>query len=238
MVKKIDRPIVGYRVKKDDAPEQAAPVEETGPQLEEMHEAIKRPRSLIGETYKIKMPTVEHALYMTVNDIVLNEGTEHAQRMPFEIFLNSKSMDHFQWVTALTRIVSATFRKGGQIEFLIEELKSVFDPNGGGFIPGTGRYSPSVVAEIGVALEEHLQKIGVMDSDLLDEHQKAAVAEKQAAYEAQQQKESESEEPSDPTKNAAGYPKESTLCPKCNTMAVIVLDKCPTCLNCGDSKCG
>ena len=86
----------------------------------QMHEKVERPDTLIGATYKIKSPLFEHALYVTINDIVLNEGTEHAMRRPFEIFINSKNMDHFQWIVALTRIMSAVFRKGGDVTFLVE----------------------------------------------------------------------------------------------------------------------
>ena len=95
-----------------------------------MHERIERPEVLIGSTYKIKSPLVEHAMYVTINDIVLNAGTEHELRRPFEIFVNSKSMEHFQWIVALTRIMSAVFRKGGDVTFLVDEMKAVFDPQG------------------------------------------------------------------------------------------------------------
>ena len=91
---------------------------------------------------KIKSPLVEHAMYVTINDIVLNAGSEHEQRRPFEIFINSKSMEHFQWIVALTRIMSAVFRKGGDVTFLVEEMKAVFDPKGGYFKAG-GVYMPS-----------------------------------------------------------------------------------------------
>ncbi len=93
-----------------------------------MHEKLERPEVLIGSTYKIKTPISDHAMYVTINDIVLNEGTEYEQRRPFEIFINSKNLDHFQWIVALTRIISAVFRKGGDVTFLVDELKAVFDP--------------------------------------------------------------------------------------------------------------
>src|SRR3546814_2955242 len=89
-----------------------------------MHERIERSEVLIGSTYKIKSPLVEHAMYVTINDIVLNAGSEHEQRRPFEVFINSKSMEHFQWIVALTRIMSAVFRKGGDVTFLVEEMRS------------------------------------------------------------------------------------------------------------------
>lgn len=127
----------------------------------ELNERVSRPEVLAGVTYKIKTPLSEHALYVTINDIVLNAPTAGEIRRPFEIFINSKNMDHFQWIVALTRIISAVFRKGGDSTFLVEELRSVFDPRGGYFKPG-GRYTPSLVAEIGDVIEAHLRRIGLI----------------------------------------------------------------------------
>jgi hypothetical protein len=135
-----------------------------------MHEKLQRPPVLSGSTYKIKTPLSEHALYVTFNDIVLNPDTEHELRRPFEMFINSKNMDHFQWIVALTRIASAVFRKGGDVTFLVEELRSVFDPQGGYFKKG-GKFMPSLVAEIGDVLENHLCEIGILKSPTLDVHQ-------------------------------------------------------------------
>ena len=137
----------------------------------QMHEKLERPEVLIGSTYKIKSPLVEHAMYVTINDIVLNEGTEHELRRPFEVFINSKNMDHFQWIVALTRIMSAVFRKGGDVTFLVDEMKAVFDPRGGYFKAG-GVYLPSIVAEIGSVVEEHLTSIGMIASPGTDEAQR------------------------------------------------------------------
>src|SRR5581483_9147665 len=113
------------------------------PPTELMSEALERPEMLVGSTYKIKTPVSDHAMYVTINDIVLNEGSELEQRRPFEIFINSKNLDHFQWIVALTRILSAVFRKGGDLIFLVEELKAVFDPRGGYWKPG-GKFMPSI----------------------------------------------------------------------------------------------
>ena len=125
-----------------------------------MHEEIQRPNELRGYTYKIKTPLTDHAMYITINDILLNEGTEHEQEYPFEVFINSKNMEQFQWILALTRVISAVFRKGGDATFLAEELKQVFDPQGGYFKKG-GKFMPSLVAEIGEVLETHMRKIAV-----------------------------------------------------------------------------
>ena len=148
-----------------------------------MHEELERPDLLIGSTYKVKTPVSDHAMYITINDIVLNEGTPYEQRRPFEIFINSKNLDHFQWIVALTRIISAVFRKGGDVAFLVEELKAVFDPRGGYWKPG-GKFMPSIIAEIGDVIEKHLQSIGLMHKEELDEHQKKLIAEKRAEFEA------------------------------------------------------
>ncbi len=195
----------------------------------EMDESLQRPETLVGMTYKIKSPLFEHALYVTVNDVVLNAGTPHEQRRPFEIFINSKNMDHFQWIVALTRIMSAVFRKGGDCTFLVEELKAVFDPRGG-YLKKGGVYMPSIVAEIGGVLERHLIAIGMLEGHALDEAQLKYLAEKRAAYETSQG--AVTVEPGE------GFPAGAQLCSKCNTQAVVQMDGCATCLNCGNSKCG
>ena len=167
MATKIDQKIVGYKVISEDEKvrqaEQAAAAaeEQRKSNIIHMHESVERPEVLIGSTYKIKTPDSEHAMYITINDIVLNEGTDHEQRRPFEVFINSKNMDHFQWIVALTRITSAVFRKGGDVTFLVEEMQAVFDPKGGYFKKG-GRFMPSLVAEIGDVIEQHLKKIGMI----------------------------------------------------------------------------
>ncbi|MEL7373712.1 MAG: NrdJb, partial [Pseudomonadota bacterium] len=158
---KIDKKIVGYSVKKpEDKEEKAArptPVrsEDEGSNVIRMHEKLERPEMLIGSTYKVKTPVSDHAMYVTINDIILNEGTEFEQRRPFEIFINSKNLDHYQWIVALTRIISSFFRKGGDVTFLVEELKAVFDPRGGYWQPG-GKFMPSIIAELGHIIEQHL----------------------------------------------------------------------------------
>ena len=227
----IAKKIVGFNVVKneEEKPVETQVVEEKEPelQLEHMNETVERPEMLLGSTYKCKTPLSEHSLYVTINDMVLNQGTEHEVRRPFEIFINSKNMDHFQWIVALTRIISAVFRKGGDVTFLVEELKAVFDPRGGYFKKG-GKYMPSLVAEIGDIIEHHLKLIGMLDSDDLDEHQKQFIAAKKAEIESKTKKES----------NDSGFPASAELCNKCNTKAMIKMDGCLTCLNCGDSKCG
>ena len=214
-----------------------------------MHERLERPEVLVGSTYKIKTPLSEHALYVTINDVILNAGTVHEQRRPFEIFINSKNMEHFQWIVALTRIISAVFRKGGDVTFLVEELHSVFDPRGGYFKKG-GKYTPSLVAEIGDAIESHLRSIGLITDNGLDEHQQALVDEKLSQLRAADVAPVAAETaPAGAITSAAPaatndaeedsrFPASALLCGKCNHKAVILMDGCETCLNCGYSKCG
>jgi hypothetical protein len=194
-----------------------------------MHESVERPEVLIGSTFKIKTPVSDHAMYVTINDIVLNEGTEYEQRRPFEIFINSKNLDHFQWIVALTRIISAVFRKGGDVTFLVEELKAVFDPRGGYWQPG-GKFMPSIIAELGYVIERHLQNIGLIRKVGLDEHQQKLVDEKRAEFLARAKQTDAFAK--------SHFPDGAQLCNKCSTAAVIMMDGCMTCLNCGDSKCG
>ena len=258
MAIKISRKIKGYSVQKpEDAKKDAVPAvapvavaATPDSNIVQMHEKLERPEVLIGSTYKIKSPLVEHAMYVTINDIVLNPGTEYELRRPFEVFINSKNMDHFQWIVALTRIMSAVFRKGGDVTFLVDEMKAVFDPRGGYFKAG-GLYMPSIVAEIGSVVEEHLKSIGMIVDPELSDGQRALIAEKRAAYEAKAKRKSEVTAapapvagPSGPiediavTGDGATFPPSATMCFKCNTKALVLMDGCQTCLNCGYSKCG
>jgi hypothetical protein len=234
---RIDKKIVGYQVK-DKARQEEPVAEKKGPKKAEiirMHEKVERPEGmecLEGATYKIRTPLDDHALYVTINDIVLNAGTEHEQRRPFEIFINSKNMDHFQWIVALTRVMSAVFRKGGDVTFLSEELQAVFDPKGGYFKPG-GRFVPSIVADIGAVVEHHLRRIGLLEPEELSEQQQLILKQKRAEAEAREQQAESVDAAAE-----ANYPASSTLCHKCNTKAMVLLDGCQTCLACGYSKCG
>ncbi len=238
MVKKIERKITGFKVKTDEVeqePMRVATPEESEQEMKKaevvrMHESVQRPDMLVGSTYKVKTPVTEHAMYITINDIILNEGTEHEARRPFEVFINSKNMDNFQWVVALTRLISAVFRKGGDTTFMVEELKAVFDPKGGYFKPG-GIFMPSIVAEIGHCIERHMQMIGMIKIDNLDDHQKEFLAKKRAEIDAAQSS-------SSAEANTGDFPETASVCAKCSTKALVLMDGCMTCLNCGDSKCG
>ena len=254
MAVKIAKKIKGYSVITPDdkareaaaaakapAPLAAAPAA-NDPAIVQMHEAIERPEMLLGSTYKIKSPLVEHAFYVTINDIILNPGTEHELRRPFEVFINSKSMEHFQWIVALTRIMSAVFRKGGDVTFLVEEMKAVFDPKGGYFKAG-GVYMPSLVAELGFVVEEHLKSIGMLHDPEMSVHQKALIAEKRKQYEDRSKGHSEKvaeavvAEANEGEANGS-FPASASMCHKCSTKALVIMDGCQTCLNCGYSKCG
>ena len=229
MAKKIEQKIVGYEVVNLDEQRKKAAKDEKN-QIEDMHENVKRPEMLVGATYKIKTPQSEHALYVTINDMVLNHGTKHEVRQPFEIFINSKNMDHFQWVVALTRVMSAVFRKGGDVTFLVDEMKAVFDPQGGYFKPGGGGFMPSIVAEIGHALESHMKMIGLIKEEKMPAAQREMILAKRAEYDNLKGKAK--------VEDNGNFPADAKLCAKCVAKAVIIMDGCLTCLNCGDSKCG
>jgi hypothetical protein len=252
MTVRIDKKIVGYQVRDKDKPAESAPEKPLGKKAEiiRMHEKLERPEGmecLEGATYKIRTPLDDHALYVTINDIVLNSGTEHEQRRPFEIFINSKNMDHFQWIVALTRVMSAVFRKGGDVTFLSEELQAVFDPKGGYFKPG-GRFVPSIVADIGAVVEHHFKRIGMLEPDELSEQQQLMLEQKRAEVEARDRQLSDAAEEKKTLTEAStelanssaerSFPPSATMCFKCNTKAMVVMDGCRTCLACGYSKCG
>jgi hypothetical protein len=232
---KIDKKIVGYAVNTSVADTAADTKQSALPakaDVIQMHETLERPEMLVGSTYKLKVPehVSPHAMYITINDIILNEGTEHELRRPFEVFINSKNLDHHQWIVALTRIMSAVFRKGGDVTFLVEELRSVFDPRGGYW--NNGAYMPSIIAEIGEIIERHLIVIGMLKSPELDDHQKQLIAEKKAELKA------ESANSKDGADGEEAWMANATMCAKCNNKSVVLRDGCQTCLNCGDSKCG
>ena len=223
MTKKIESRIVRSEViQANDEATQSA-----GAEVIQMHENLARPEALQGTTYKIKTPLSEHALYVTINDITLNPGTQHEMRRPFEIFINSKNMEHYQWIVALTRILSAVFRKGGDVTFLVDELRSVFDPQGGYFKKG-GRYTPSIVAEIGDVIEQHMIAIGMLARPAVEAHQQEYLDAKRLEAEGRFEQPLADD----------GYPASATLCRKCQVRALVLLDNCLTCLNCGESKCG
>jgi hypothetical protein len=249
MAIRIEKRITGYSVQsvEDKAREAAAaasvaPVITNAPEaavvaaeprmaeVVQMHERLERPERLEGSTYKIKSPLFEHALYVTLNDILLNPDTPHEHRRPFEIFVNSKNMEHFQWAVALTRVMSAVFRKGGDVTFIVEELKAVFDPRGGYYKSG-GVYMPSVVAELGYVIEDHLKFIGMIKTDppiTLDTRSASVKPVVVAATPASSKSSTE----------GGRAPANAQLCPKCHSNSFVVMDGCQTCLSCGYSKCG
>lgn len=208
---KIKSKITGYKVK-TDAPEVAPVAEPEAPKG--LHEDVPRPETITGATYKIKPANQDSSMYITINNVEI-DGKVH----PFEMFINSKDMSHYQWVVALTRVVSAVFRKGGDVTFLVDELKSIFDPRGGYFKRG-GRYMNSLVAEIGYVLEEHLIAIGLIVPEV-DEHMAAFIETKKA----------------EASVSGEGYPENSAVCGKCGVKAVVMSDGCAVCLSCGDSRC-
>ena len=240
---KIDKKIMKYRVNTPDDADNTAQGSKSAlaggdfarskdgrsSKVVRLTEEVQRPEMLIGSTYKIKTPVSDHAMYVTINDIVLNEGTDHEQRRPFEVFINSKNLDHYQWIVALTRIISAVFRKGGDVTFLVDELKAVFDPRGGYWQPG-GKFMPSIIAELGHVIEKHLQFIGLIRKVELDEHQRKMIEEKRTEFEARAKQAD--------AFSKSHFPDGAQLCSKCSTAAVVMMDGCMTCLNCGESKCG
>ena len=260
-MREINKKIVGFSVKSSEVSAQqsseapsvatssspAVPSPMIEPKETVMNETIERPEVLVGSTYKIsKSPASEHALYVTINDIVLDEGTKFESRRPFEIFINSKNMDQFQWIVAMTRILSAVFRKGGDVTFIVEEMKAVFDPHGGYF--RKGGYVPSLIAEIGGIVETHLKKLGMIEGGM-DEATQQLIQEKRDAYMASQAQTapvssasqasgSQAQDNDQISQEAGSYPPNATMCQKCFQKATVILDGCATCLNCGASKCG
>jgi ribonucleoside-diphosphate reductase alpha chain len=178
-----------------------------------MTRPLDRPEALPGQTYKIAWPESEHAMYITINDIV-----QDGRRRPFEVFINSKNMEHYAWTVALTRMISAVFRRGGDVSFVVEELKAVFDPRGGYWMGG--RYIPSLLAAIGEVIERHLIDIGFI-ADPHNKEQQAVTLLKAVGDE-------------------GGGPPNTHFrqCPKCGQASLTHQEGCDTCSSCGYSKCG
>jgi ribonucleoside-diphosphate reductase alpha chain len=184
-----------------------------------MTQPLSRPEALPGQTYKVRWPDSEHALYITLNDIV-----QDGRRRPFEIFINSKNMEHYAWTVALTRMISAVFRRGGDVSFVVEEMKAVFDPRGGAWMEG--RYVPSLLAAIGDVIERHMIAIGFLPpKHAPGEHTARIVS---LAAEA-------SGGGAGPLGLAGPRLRQ---CPKCGEAALIRLEDCDQCTSCGYSKCG
>src|SRR5579885_1742066 len=245
MTIKIDRKIVKYHVQKpEDKPAAASagsskaaavpPDEEVvrdkngrTAKVIRMHEKLERPEVLIGSTYKIKTPISDHAMYVTINDIVLNEGTEYEQRRPFEIFINSKNLEHYQWIVALTRVISAVFRKGGDVAFLAEELQAVFDPKGGYW--QKGKFMPSLVAELGAVLDRHMRELGMIKPSELAEQARRMIAEKTGRSNVVELKPAASVEPAveaiPPHAMSFGV-KSTQTCPSCGFGGLIKVSGC------------
>ena len=170
-----------------------------------MSEPLDRPQSLEGRTYKLKWPDSEHAIYLTINDVIMN-----GSRRPFEVFINSKNMEHFAWTLALTRMISAVFRRGGDVSFVVEELKQIFDPRGGAWIKG--KYIPSILAAIGGVIETHMIATGFLEGEGTGLKQ-------------------------DYLANQASVSSEKP-CPSCGQYDLQMMEGCMTCVSCGHSKCG
>lgn len=207
---KIEQKIVGVSIAKKSA---------AVSNIVQMHEAIERDEKMIGATIKIKSPVLDHAIYVTVNHIVLNPGTANESIRPFEVFFNTKDSSNLQWMQALSLLMSAIFRKGGDFAFIIDELKGIHDPKGGVLLPG-GVFVPSVLAHVGIKLEEHFYAIGAMKKAELSHEVQQLIDQKRAQAE------------------EVGALANAAQCPKCNEFKLVVMDGCQTCLSCGHSKCG
>lgn len=183
-------------------------------------EPLARPEALPGRTYKLTWPESDHAIYITLNDIV-----QDGRRRPFEVFINSKNMEHYAWTVALTRMISAVFRRGGDVSFVVEELKAVFDPRGGAWMGG--RYVPSLLAAIGGVIERHMLDIGFLAS-----LERAPLAERVHRATA-----GADAGPSGPGAAADGSRRLAGQCPKCGSASLIRQEGCDLCTDCGYSKC-
>ncbi|MDG2032596.1 MAG: adenosylcobalamin-dependent ribonucleoside-diphosphate reductase, partial [Rhodospirillales bacterium] len=188
--------------------------------LHYLTQPLDRPDSLQGATYKVQWPESDHALYITLNDVI-----QDGRRRPFEVFINSKNTEHYAWTVALTRMISAVFRRGGDVSFVVEELKAVFDPRGGQWMHG--KYVPSLLAAIGQVLEDHMIAIGFMTYEGAAPSDQAIRQPKVVQLGA------------DPDKQEVkGTGSLFRQCPKCGQASLMRQEDCDTCASCAYSKCG
>ena len=209
----------------------ATPVDQgdAGP-VTHLYQPLDRPEELKGATYKVRWPESDHAIYITMSDIVDDQG----RTRPFEIFINSKNMEHYAWTVALTRMIAAVFRRGGDVSFVVEELKAVFDPRGGHWMGG--RYVPSLLAAIGDVIEKHMISIGFLKSPgNLNEDAPQAQVVALGSAEADSSDSSEGRGNNFPTGPDGQRMRQ---CPKCAQPSLIKQEGCDTCLSCDYSKCG
>lgn len=246
----INKKIVSYSIAKegeepattlDEGAIEELVAKEAEKRIKAATEQLKRPEMLMGATYQIRSPNDDHSIYVTINDTITGIGTESERRRPFEIFFNTKNQEHVQWMNALALITSAVFKnalsmaevseKAGDISFVVDQLRSVFDPKGGYYV-GNGKFANSLVAQIGDCLEAHMITIGAIVKEEMTDAQKEIIEEKKQAFLAKNK--------------AVGKPEESkeseaisgaVICSKCNEKAVIVMDGCAVCTACGDSRC-
>lgn len=197
----------------------------------QMFRPLDRPGDLPGKTYKLQWPESDHAIYITLNDILDDAG----RIRPFEIFINSKNMEHYAWTVALTRMISAVFRRGGDVSFVVEELKAVFDPRGGQWM--RGRYVPSLLAAIGEVIERHMIDVGFLSArgELNNGPQSEAAVVNMATSPMGGHVDPDDEQKSEKTGQVGSSFRQ---CPKCAQLALMRQEGCDTCTSCGYSKCG
>jgi ribonucleoside-diphosphate reductase alpha chain len=186
---------------------------------------LDRPEALPGTTYKVRWPETDHAIYITINDII-----EGGRRRPFEIFINSKNMEHYAWTVALTRMISAVFRRGGDVSFVVEELKAVFDPRGGQWV--NRQYVPSLLAAIGGVIEEHMIAIGFLGRPV-----QAAGMQPKVASIAERVSGGDDVRAGDGGTAGAALGASFKFCPRCSSPSLTRIEGCDTCMNCGYSRC-
>lgn len=198
-------------------------------------EPPKRPKELEGTTYKIKTPLSADALYVTINDLVEEDG----RRRPYELFINTKNLQHFSWIVAMTRLISSVFRHDPAPRFLVEELKSIYDPNGGYFSEGS--YIPSLAADIGRVIEKHLMKLGIItpkDRNSPGKPFPSSHPESNSAASAAANSFSSADGSRQQPQSHAMQDDGMLICPYCNERKLVMQENCMKCLACGHSKCG
>ena len=231
MAVKIGHKITSFAVvSEEDKAKQKAATASVVKEVEFVSERMERPDRLSGETFKVKPNYFDReykAYYVTINYITLNKGEPTEMVRPFEVFIRGGETEHSEWVTTATRLLTSMFRKGGEYEFMLDELKEVTDTKGG-YNLGKGRRANSVIAHIAFVIEDYLKEIGAIKTEQVSESQLQYLESKKEEY---------VKGTGESVDKESGFPENSQVCASCHTKAAILMDGCLTCLSCGHSKC-
>jgi ribonucleoside-diphosphate reductase alpha chain len=169
-------------------------------------EVMERPRILQGRTYKLKWPQTGDNWYITIT---------HRGGVPFEVFITTKVAAHAEWVQALSILLTAVLRRGGDVKFLITELQGIHSASGGQYITEQRKFRHSQVAAIGGVIEEEFRVLGMFGTTEPEPEVQKAV----------------------PPGVTFGQIGEPGCCPECGARPLVHQEGCEKCQICSYTRC-